>query len=358
MINSMKSLYFIFALSIFLNHLTFINSSPQGKFIFDNYFHNGGFGVVFFFLSSGFMLALKYVDNYKTVTYDNYKDFIIRRISKTYPLYFITMTVVFVVSLISQHSIADSIKLLVKLALCIPMMQTLTIKYWGLFNSAAWFISCLFILHLLTPLILKFSYSIRDNNKIILSLLLLAYLTLCLAFFATRQLISAGYITEVNWEFLVYTTPYFRIFDFLIGICLGMYFKNKRISKNFNKTSFSIIEVLSVGIALFIYFWGIHQNLYIVTLAYIPIMTLVIYVFAFDSGVISRLLATPYLVRLGNISMDFYLIHYVVILYGGAGLIKYFGHTPNLLIIFCILLFMLSASLAVVSHRFIALPKN
>ena len=58
MIRSLQGRRFYFAVLIFLNRLVFLSKTPQGNYWFANWFHNGEYSVVFFFLLSGFFIPV------------------------------------------------------------------------------------------------------------------------------------------------------------------------------------------------------------------------------------------------------------------------------------------------------------
>lgn len=71
MIKPLTTLRFIMAIVIFISHLTLI---PTIKF--DNFLNNGGYGVIFFFILSGFVIAINYKDKFQSITKQNWLDFV------------------------------------------------------------------------------------------------------------------------------------------------------------------------------------------------------------------------------------------------------------------------------------------
>lgn len=61
MLNSLTSLRFFFALAVFLSHLTFVQTDLKWyNWLKNKVFFEGYVGVGFFFILSGFVLALNY----------------------------------------------------------------------------------------------------------------------------------------------------------------------------------------------------------------------------------------------------------------------------------------------------------
>src|SRR4051812_12601392 len=93
MIKPLTSLRFIFALMVFACHLPY-NKIENTVFVslYNQFFYEGYLGVSFFFILSGFILAL----NYKGPIIENklnYSDFYIGRFARIYPLHFLTLLI-------------------------------------------------------------------------------------------------------------------------------------------------------------------------------------------------------------------------------------------------------------------------
>ena len=138
---------------------------------------------------------------------------------------------------------------------------------------------------------------------------------------------------------LVYATPYIRIFTFVTGIIVYDLFeiicKNNSmcvfVEKNSNK--------LEVFLLILNIFWWINANdipLPVVAQEIINIILsgVTIIVFSREKGIISNfLLHQRWLEKFGHISMEFYLIHYLVINIGAKLIFSVIKQ--NNLILFC-----------------------
>ena len=90
MIKPLTSLRFFFAFCVFLCHLYFLRESKFFHSIFTNVLSEGFLGVGFFFILSGFILALNYKDKFRKKTI-SLKKFYISRFARIYPMHFITL---------------------------------------------------------------------------------------------------------------------------------------------------------------------------------------------------------------------------------------------------------------------------
>jgi peptidoglycan/LPS O-acetylase OafA/YrhL len=122
------------------------------------------------------------------------------------------------------------------------------------------------------------------------------------------------------WVF--YMNPLARLFDFTVGITLGLLFL--RCDKVFNywaelrrpSLHFTLLEVAAVTslVWLLLHHAGVDPNLRW-SWYYLPSMAAIIMVFAFQAGVVSWILSSTLLVFLGEISFSFFMWHQIVIGY-------------------------------------------
>ena len=93
------SLRFFFSLFVFLTHLGTLGDS------FKNFvFSEGYLGVSFFFILSGFILSYTYSEKLVNGTVST-KNFIINRITRIYPLHFLTLVISLPIVFVSSESL-------------------------------------------------------------------------------------------------------------------------------------------------------------------------------------------------------------------------------------------------------------
>lgn len=317
-ISSLTGLRVCAMMTIFCSHLGYLaETSFQGLY---SYISNGRFGVNFFLVLSGFVITLGYSNklNINNRSQDIY--FVKKRISKVYIPYLITLLLAIPLYIINCASIRVlNVKLLIsRLIINAAMIQSIIPfeKYSTSINEVAWFISTIFIIYLVTPGI------IRLNNKAakyftLLKLVLLVFVILffnCCVYMVIRQI---EYVRFANCGLsIIYISPFIRIFPFLLGIvAFNMY----RLLGDFRIKNGSFVEIQ--GIVVFLLWWIIANKTgfpNVVTECIDMLASMfVILTFAFsDKGIVSILLSKKKMLDLGNISLDFYLVHYLVIQYG------------------------------------------
>ena len=318
-INALTGLRAVAMLTIFCSHLSYLNETPfQGLYAL---IANGRFGVNFFLVFSGFVIALGYSNRLNANSLIQDVHFVKRRISKIYIPYIITMILAIPLYIFNVTSGGDSlnVKLMItRLLINIGMIQSAIpfLIYSTSINEVSWFISTIFIIYLLTPGILRLNHKTAKNYALLKQVLLTAAVLFlyCSIYMIIREI---EYVRFADHGLsIIYINPLIRIFPFLLGIigyniyCLLNHIRIK---------NGSFVEVL--GIAVFFIWWIIADKtgfpIVITECTDMIISMLVVLIFAISrDGIASRLLNKKWVLDLGNISLEFYLIHYLVINYG------------------------------------------
>lgn len=301
MLKPLTSLRFVFAYMVFAGHLGGLFVNYNQSFLrnsFAKYFSmsEGYLGVSFFFILSGFILSFNYKDRFlkKETTF---KQFILARIFRIYPLHCLTFLYVF---FLSSYGNFGNLQFWQKSFSNLFLIQSFVpIKaYFFSFNGVSWSISNELFFYILFPSLLLFFSKFK---KISLSLLLIP-----LAIIVTRQ-------SENINHWVYYINPLFRVFDFFLGIVLyHLYVKFKDNSILKKQATFLEIAVIMLFVGFYYCKDLVHQD-YRWSLYYWIPMALIIFIFALQSGAISKFLSKQFCIWLGEISFAFYMIHQLVI---------------------------------------------
>lgn len=311
MLKPLTSLRFVFAFMVFLVHITYSTSTikvdPIIKWLSDNIFKEGSVGVGFFFTLSGFILAYNYKNKFSNITTTK-KRFWIHRFARIYPLHLLTLYLSFpmMYMLYPNSHVSEFLKpfflnLFLLHSWIFPRIDNF---YWG-FNSVSWSISDEMFFYLTFPFIIQ----LFSKQKKIIYIIVIA---MCLMLPLT---ITYGQNNGVHGIWF-YFFPLFRIIDFLLGILLYEIYLNLKKNNKILLKYATVLELLTVSI--FILFFSFHNA---IPLAYryscyywLPI-ALIILIFSFQGGDISKLLSGKYFIYLGEISYSFYMLHILVIYY-------------------------------------------
>ena len=304
MIKPLTSLRFFFAFFVFLSHMSYLKEDKLYKDTFEVILSEGFLGVSFFFILSGFILALNYRDKFihKTVTL---KKFYIARFARIYPLHFVMM-------LVSIPIFYSGLKNLLYNILLIQSYVPNETIYFS-YNSPSWSISDEVFFYLLFPFLIVIISKLGNVLKLIIPIV----------FISIILLLNIVLIEASKAHYWLYISPFVRVFEFILGIILFdvvLYIKSRR-----NELLQSVFNIFEIGAFLtFIIFFSFHNDIsisYRYSIYYWFPMCLIILgtssSFILEKNItwISKFLSSRLLVYLGEISFGFYLIHYLVIPY-------------------------------------------
>lgn len=303
MIKSIQSLRGIAAILIFYHHFGFEN-------VFAESF--GDFGVAFFMTLSGFVVTLAYGERFRADAHsgDDAKHpalrFMLSRLIKIYPLYLLCwlLAVAFLPYRGSREGIALS---LVMLQSWVPEAD---VYFAG--NGVAWFISDLMFCYLLFVPLMRFTGRWPRLAAILAGVYFIGYFSVVLT------------VPQSMVHGIVYISPLMQLSSFIIGMGLcGLYRKigesawAERIGGRCGLVAINVAELAAIALVITA-MWNydnVPQRYSFASYWWVAV-ALVIIVFSVTDrhpGVLGRLLHLPPLLRLGDISFSFYLLHMLAI---------------------------------------------
>lgn len=280
----------------------------------------GGVAVSLFFVLSGFLMAVSYLNKQQNFQTDirSCLQFGYSKMKKLYPLH-ILMLVVSVLLILGQMLIHVTEKTV--LQLCPEVLLGLfLVQAWVpvphicfSLNSVSWYLSTALFLYICFPVIFMYLKDKTDVKKLLLCAVgVYAYMILWV--FSTSFLVP-GDAEMRKWT--AYASPFLRIGDFIIGCITGIIFLQK------HPTPTTWKATLWEGSALVLFFLSIlcvrtvfdngFQTLNCTPIVMIPASVSLVYLFARNQGHISKLLTNKTTVWLGDISPYIFLMHEKVI---------------------------------------------
>ncbi len=322
MINALTSVRFYLFLSIFLSHFSFIKKSQIGNFLFENFLYNGNFAVTFFFILSGFCIALGYSDKFQVLDFDKIKTFIMKRIIKIYPLYILTGFIGLIIAIVTKKVLW--VKLCEFIFLYMTMIQSF-LKNYSMFNSVAWFVSAIFLCYLLTPFVF---YFLKKMAKV--KSYLSIYLSIWIFLIIVSVLLSPPFL-DIKFYSYFYHFPPIRFLQYFSGILVGIFYKDylvkvdifesKKHLKNFLDV---VLIVFLVGLYLFSFKMKPYELIF-TQVVYIPVFSFtILYLCNRTSSILNEFLNNKINIFLGSISMECYLIHQILIILSHKYLVRIF----------------------------------
>lgn len=302
MINTLTSFRFFAALLVFVWHLPLLSILSR--------YQLGYLGVSFFYLLSGFILTHVYASKINKLISMQTFNFLIARFAKIYPVHILTMLIAIPIAIhfnYYQTSYQWISVFMTNLLLIQSWFQDPLIHF-GL-NGLAWSISVEIFFYVCLPFVLLIMHK---KNRYFKSAKILAYIII---FWILAYIFLYNQNARLNeWQY--YILPIARIPEFITGVLLYKLFKeNKNLKFIINKKP-GLLETSAIFLVTFTVILGtyIPQPLRFSAL-YLPSLSFLIYVFAHQSGYLSKILSKRPFVFLGEISFSFYMIHLLVINY-------------------------------------------
>lgn len=316
----LESMRFVMIMQIVLSHLYFLGEVNGAVGIIYNYvFTNANCGVCFFFLLSGFGMtyASKTSDDYSLISLP----YAIKRISKIYPLYIVSILLCLPITIylaITLHGVTDGlVRTISKVPLALALLQSLTgmAGFSHAFNGVCWFISALFIIYIFYPLLNRFNNIIIKNSiKRVFGAIIIIIVINVVTYYILYEVQTSLSERSSYFDDLAYGTPYYRIFNFMLGILICDLYKKYQ-HNNYAKVIVSKLEI-PVMILMSLYYIFRHEFdhlLYLQVFLDLFVPGILLFVFSFEQGRISGFLKNKYFLYLGSLSMYIFLFHSVAI---------------------------------------------
>lgn len=295
-IKSFQGLRVIAMLFIFFFHFKVSVHGVDTK-IYNKLFSDGYFAVTFFFVLSGFLTFKGLKNNKVSLSFKESFNYMLNKIKKLYPLYAIMIIIVFTIN-VKPEKIIRWIVLSIPSFMLIQSFIPTSIAYFS-FNGVGWYISVLAFCYLLSY---TFMYKIKNSN--ILRSIFIIYIFQIICVFLGRDI-------AIN-QWLFYINPLFRSLDFFQGMLLAAFLNEH---KDIKLKNLSLIEIVLVIIFTIQYVflskyipqafkWGVY---------YLPIILLIMTVFYYEQGVVSRFLGNRLFLKISEFSFEFYMIHQFII---------------------------------------------
>jgi peptidoglycan/LPS O-acetylase OafA/YrhL len=304
MIPALTSSRFFAALYVVLFHTAFFfPPSWMAEKAFVRFLSLGFVSVSFFFLLSGYILALVYLGKGKPI---GAKKFYIARYARVYPLFALTLlldTPHLLVHRVAKFGMAKAFATTAATFIAnAVMLQAWSLKFQGI-DDPNWSLSVETLFYLLFPILGIFLWKISCRSVVPAMILIYAGGQVLI-------LLTVHFVSEA----LVFVHPLLHLSTFTLGILLARWQTLQRQSDDVGSSHVNLRDVGALIVATSVFFavcfWstqGMAVSLHDGLLA--PIFALVILVFSDPRGSAARLLSAKWLVVLGEASFGLYLIH-------------------------------------------------
>lgn len=295
-IPQLTGLRFVAAFYVFLYHVLLRLEYPFEYLRVKAIFSNGATGVNLFFILSGLILYYNYRN--KNISY---REFIIKRLAKIYPVYcvgFLLSLGVYVYFDKDLYSIIDVI--LLNLGMIQSYFPAKSMIWYG---GGSWSISTEFFFYMLFPFLLLM---IRNITKI------KALVGLGFCYFFSFIFGIVYHLGGISFEFN-YVFPLLRISEFVIGILFGVLLFEYTI-----KVKKRYLMLVLLFCVLFFFAIGYKlQGITVQNIVIVPIVGIVFYMILSVKSKGLSFLGSPLMVYLGKVSYSFYIVQIPIMLYLG-----------------------------------------
>lgn len=259
-----------------------------GIFLFHSGFLlQGTFPVTLFFMLSGFLMYYTKSEQIERTSFVEWVHGYVRyKVRQFYPLHFITFLIACVVGRVLSKISAD---MLIGAALDLMLIHPFFPKYALIFNGLAWFLAVIIFLYIVAYPLQKALN--RMKNAVVPALLTIL------------AIILLNLLNRFGFELYLYTNPFYRILDFLLGMLIAkMYVDKKYAIRKSNCVELFLVAVFVIQYIASLFISGdpgYYSILFAVSL----------YVFAVGEGCVSTLLKSRFLAKIASYSFEFYMIH-------------------------------------------------
>jgi len=300
-LSSLTGIRFYAALVVFLYHVP--NFIPGMKAFGGSHvlFNSGDVGVSFFFVLSGFILTYNYANLFREgLCAASYKRFLWDRLTKVYPVHFLTLLIVLPIAIFSPQHPLDWRALPFHLVLLQCFWPSPTPAFSDYLNKPSWSISCEWFFYLLAPAAMLFV--LGKSRRWLPVVVAIGYVCSLGLFLWHDQ-------SDSTRLYFVSRFAPSRFIEFLVGIFLARIFltSSERRPAGVSGVAQGAGIVLIIAGALYAPYaaWPLLGG----GLLYVPGSALLILGLADSGGFLVTHLSRPLLKRLGIASFSFYLIH-------------------------------------------------
>lgn len=256
------------------------------------------FGVDLFFVLSGFLITYRYYNQAKI----NFKQYMVNRFARIYPMYFLLTILVFFVAFVKTNT--WSVEQTKEFILSITMTKAFFSQYFLVGIPQGWTLTLEEMFYFTAPI---YFLLIKKNMKWVYILPILIFLVGILLKNITNF--------PSNVVGFLQTGIHVFIFEFFAGISLALFVLNKKIEFKYNWVTYFAIGVILVyilGKSYLSYYINLKSEigraLEVIFLSYLGVAPL-LWGLIHEKTIIQKFLGSKYMVILGKSSYIFYLIH-------------------------------------------------
>ncbi len=265
---------------------------------FDSYrfiVNQANFGVSYFFVLSGFVMAIAY-GNQSQIRFGR---FIQKRFARIYPVYL--LAILLLMYILKNDLTAYKYDIYWNLSLFQSWIPSKALS----FNFPAWSLSVEMFFYIVFPLVFNYIYK-RLNPKYSIIIVVIFFIISQIVLMVLRS--GADFLNPssifVNHGFIYYS-PIMHLNEFLVGNIAGLFLLSKIKQKNYD-IHIVIVFVLIILTLKYNSVFELHNGM--LALLFVPLILLL----SANNGILTKLLTMKLPVFLGEISYGIYILQYPV----------------------------------------------
>lgn len=264
--------------------------------------HLAGFAVSLFFMMSGFLCFLQYSHNNieDGSIVQATKTILVRKFNSFFPIHFIAYLLFVILIYIWEYDETFFIFLL-KSALNLSFLQTLTTDYAMILNEPSWYLSCLMICFSVSIL---YVLMIRKMKKKLIP---------AFSIFLIIMMWGINIYSIMLYSLRIYTNPIYRSVEFLLGMCIGALYQTSK--ESFSTICVSILEVISIVVLVgeWVLMFTYDSLSQIHSLGLLP-LSLFLLACSTEKGIVSKnILQKRCFYIIAPYTLEFYLLHETIL---------------------------------------------
>ena len=291
------------------------------------YFDYGFLGVDIFFVISGFVITSLIYNKIKLSKNFNFLNFYLKRFKRIYPVLFFILSISLIIIILFQplDLFLNNLKVYFFSLIGISNFYYLFSKkdyFDTVFEDPfahTWSLGIEEQFYIIFPFFLFFFLKIQNYSKIIFFIILIIVFGISLSIFFQENIK------------LIFYSPLFRFWEFLIGTIAFFTYKKIKFKNN-------LLSLLILAILIIFIFFPKNINLPAITLVTCVLTSIFILVYKSNNNeIINSFIENKFFIILGNISYSFYLWHLPIIYFYDLYFFKSFFRIPLVFIIIFIL---------------------
>lgn len=235
----------------------------------------------------------------------------ISKVKKLYGLHLIMLVLIYII--VKMPTSGEAIPRLIREFFLVKCWWTNSEDYFA-YNGVTWYLATYLYVCIMAPYVIRLISKIKNKKQLFAAGLIVYALMVAVGYTLSVHPIPIG---DGFARWLTYICPLYRVLDFSLGVMLGWFYLNFKDERNFQEKTANLQEILAVIAfiateVLFVPMEARYQGL-CYNAFFAPATILIIWVFAKNQGIITRVLNFKALVKLGDISAQTFVIHQVVI---------------------------------------------